>query len=159
GAIGLLAATDADPGSVTGDARWLGLGPVLAASAMLLVLIPLQAAAEEYAFRGWLLQALGTYARSPWVAVAVQAVLFSAAHGLGTPWGFVDLVVFGGLAGWLTVRTGGLEAAIALHVVNNLTWMLLGAATGNLSLDETAADLPWQVFVVDVPVLAGYAAV
>ncbi|MET9522895.1 CPBP family intramembrane glutamic endopeptidase [Streptomyces coeruleorubidus] len=44
-----------------------------------------------------------------------QAVLFAAAHGWGTKWGFIGLLVFGGVCGWLTIRTGGLEAAVALH--------------------------------------------
>ena len=47
------------------------------------------------------------------------------------------------------VRTGGLEASIALHVVNNLLGSLFSAAYGDLSVDETAADLPWQLALVD----------
>jgi hypothetical protein len=77
-------------------------------------------------------------------------------HGWGTPWGFADLVVFGVLTGYLTIRTGGLEAAIALHVVNNLVAAGLAAALGQFSIDETAADLPWQMVLVDVPVLVAY---
>jgi membrane protease YdiL (CAAX protease family) len=89
----------------------------------------------------------------------VQAVVFAALHGWGTPWGFADLIVFGLITGWLTVRTGGLEAAIALHVLNNLVSGVLSAAYGQLTVDETAADMPWQLAVIDVPVLLAYAAV
>jgi len=117
----------------------------------------LQAAAEEYFTRGWLLQAVGAYGRRPWLPIAVQAVVFAALHGWGTPWGFADLVVFGSVAGWLTVRTGGLEASIALHVVNNLLGGLISAAYGDLSVDETAADLPWQLALLDTGVLIAYA--
>ena len=88
----------------------------------------------------------------------MQAVLFAAMHGWGTPWGFADLVAFGAILGWLTVRTGGLEAAIALHVMNNLISLSLGVADGSLTLDETAADMPWQAMVVDVVTILGYAA-
>jgi hypothetical protein len=52
-----------------------------------------------------------------------------------------------------------LEAAIALHVMNNLISMSLGVADGSLTLDETAADMPWQAMVVDVVTILGYAAV
>jgi membrane protease YdiL (CAAX protease family) len=145
--------------SGAGDDVWVGLQQFLPILAMLLVLVPLQAAAEEYVFRGWLLQAVGGFFRSPWVAVLPQAVLFAAAHGWGTPAGFIDLVIFGAVAGWLTVRTGGLEAAIALHAVNNLAAFALGAAVvGGLESDETAADAPWQLVVLDTTVTLLYAA-
>ena len=123
---------------------------------MIVALVPFQSAAEEYLFRGWLLQAFGTWLRSPWPGVVVQAVLFAAAHGWGTVWGFADLVVMGLLCGWLTVHTGGLEAAVALHVVNNVSAFGLAAAFGGLAVDETMADAPWQLVLVDVLVMLAY---
>ncbi|GGR10682.1 hypothetical protein GCM10010251_28310 [Streptomyces aurantiogriseus] len=138
-------------------ARWAGwefFGPALA---MLVVLVPLQAAAEEYVFRGWLTQAVGAFLRSPWWAIAPQAVLFAAAHGWGTPWGFADLVVYGAVAGWLTVRTGGLEAAIGLHAVNNLfAFGISAAVVDGLKSDDTAADAPWQLVALDLAGIALY---
>ncbi|MFH0177493.1 CPBP family intramembrane glutamic endopeptidase [Streptomyces cacaoi] len=153
GAMLLLPVDDATP------SRWAGwevFGPALA---MLIVLVPLQAAAEEYVFRGWLTQAVGAFLRSPWWALVPQAVLFAAAHGWGTPWGFADLAVYGVVAGWLTVRTGGLEAAIGLHVVNNLLAFGVSAAVvDGLKSDDTAADLPWQLAAVDLAGIALYTA-
>lgn len=143
------------PGSA-GAGAWPGWGSFGISLVVLLLFVPVQAAAEEYAFRGFLLQAVGGLLRRPWVPILVQAVLFAALHGWGTPWGFADLVVFGALAGYLTVRTGGLEAAIALHVVYNLVAAGLGAALGQLGIDETAADMPWPMVAVDVPVLVAY---
>ncbi|MFG2440533.1 CPBP family intramembrane glutamic endopeptidase [Streptomyces sp. NPDC048508] len=163
-ALPVLAAVDAAtlllPVNDTPAPGWAGWHVFLPALAMLLVLVPLQAAAEEYVFRGWLTQAIGGFFRSPWIAVVPQAVLFAAAHGLGTPWGFADLVVFGLAAGWMTVRTGGLEAAIGLHVINNLIAFGLGAAVvDGLKTDETAADAPWQWVAVDTVAIAAYVAV
>jgi membrane protease YdiL (CAAX protease family) len=137
------------------DDALAGWGSFAGSMAVLLLVVPPQAAAEEYLTRGWLMQAIGT--RVAAIPIAVQAVIFAALHGWGTPWGFADLVVFGVVAGWLTVRTGGLEAAIALHVMNNVISAGLAAAYGDLTLDETAADMPWQMAVVDLPVLAGFA--
>jgi membrane protease YdiL (CAAX protease family) len=156
GGLALAAATGEDVGLGDSLAGW---GPFALGTLVLLAVVPLQAAAEEYLTRGWLLQAVGAFCRGPWVPIAVQAVVFAALHGWGTPWGFADLILFGVVAGWLTVRTGGLEAAIALHVMNNLVSGALSAAYGDLRLDETAADMPWQLAVVDVPVLLAYAAV
>ncbi|WP_232838497.1 CPBP family intramembrane glutamic endopeptidase [Streptomyces geranii] len=153
GGVFLLPVDDAEPMPWAG---WAVFGPALA---MLLVLVPLQAAAEEYVFRGWLTQAVGGLLRNPWWALVPQALLFAAAHGWGTPWGFADLAVFGVVAGWLTVRTGGLEAAIGLHAVNNLLAFGVSAAVvDGLKSDETAADAPWQLVAVDLAGIALYAA-
>jgi membrane protease YdiL (CAAX protease family) len=156
GGTALMAVTGADLGDTGG---WVGWGRFAASVAVLAAVVPLQAAAEEYAFRGWLLQALGAVIRRPWVPIGVQAVLFAAIHGWGTPWGFADLVVFGLLAGWLTVRTGGLEAAVALHVANNLLSFTGAAAFGMLGGEQTVTDAGWQVVAIDVPVLLAYTVV
>ncbi|MEU9270768.1 type II CAAX endopeptidase family protein [Streptomyces sp. NPDC048251] len=153
GAMLLLPTDDAAP---TRWAGWEVFGPALA---MLVVLVPLQAAAEEYVFRGWLTQAVGAFLRSPWWALVPQAVLFAAAHGWGTPWGFADLALYGVVAGWLTVRTGGLEAAIGLHAVNNLLAFGVSAAVvDGLKSDDTAADAPWQLVALDLVGIALYTA-
>lgn len=154
----LPGAEDAVPG--TEELKWVGLPTFLAGLAMLCVLVPFQAAAEEYAFRGWLVQTVGAWFRSPWIAIAPQAVLFAMAHGWGTPWGFADLLVFGLVTGVLTIRTGGLEAAIALHVLNNLVSFGIAAGiAGALESDETAADMDWVGAAVDIPVILIYGGV
>jgi membrane protease YdiL (CAAX protease family) len=147
------------PGGDGPSPHLVGWRSFLLSALLLAHVVPVQAAAEEYFTRGWLLQAVGAYGRRPWLPIAVQAVVFAALHGWGTPWGFADLVVFGSVAGLLTVRTGGLEASIALHVVNNLLGGLVSAAYGDLSVDETAADLPWQLALLDTGVLIAYAIV
>lgn len=93
---------------------------------VVLLLTPLQAAGEEYFFRGYLTQALGgLFGRrsllvSRAVAVLVPALLFGLAHGLGQSVPvFFDRFAFGVVAGILVIRTGGLEAGIAMHVLNN----------------------------------------
>ena len=104
---------------------------------VVLLLTPLQAAGEEYLFRGYLTQALGGLVRSPRlglaVAVVVPAVLFALAHGAQDPPVFVDRLAFGIVAGVLTIATGGLEAAIAMHVLNNFLAFGLALAFGDMS--------------------------
>jgi membrane protease YdiL (CAAX protease family) len=151
-----LPGVDPAPGP---DAAFAGWRPFLIAMLVLLAVVPAQAAAEEFVCRGWLLQGVGAWFRGPWIAIAVQALVFAALHGWGTPWGFADLLVFGVAMGWLTVRTGGLEAAIALHVANNLMSAGFAAAVGMLTIDETAADLPWAMAVIDMAMIGAYTAV
>jgi len=126
--------------------------------ALILPVLPLQTSAEEYLCRGWLLQAVGSLYRGIWPALLVQAVVFTALHGFGTVWGVIDLMVFALLTGWLTIRTGGLEAALALHFVNNLVGFTMSAAFGELASEETAADSSWQMALVDTVVLTLFAA-
>jgi membrane protease YdiL (CAAX protease family) len=142
-----------------GFAGWVGWRGFAVAVPVLLALVPMEAAAEEYLFRGWLLQALGGFGRRPWLAMTVSALLFAVVHGLGTAWGFIDLVGFAVIAGWLTVRTGGLEAAIAVHVATNLVETIVQAATGTLASTETAADNSWRMTMVDLATVALYAVV
>ncbi|MBU2072798.1 MAG: CPBP family intramembrane metalloprotease [Actinobacteria bacterium] len=87
---------------------------------VVVLLTPLQAAGEEFAFRGYLTQAVGTLVPSRLVAVVVPALLFALAHGAQDPPVFVDRFAFGLVAGFLVLATGGLEAGIAMHVLNNL---------------------------------------
>jgi uncharacterized protein len=104
---------------------------------VLLFLTPFQAAGEEYLFRGYLIQAFGGITRSlrrtgtgvPRAAFAIvpPAFLFGLAHGLGQSLPvFFDRFAFGLVAGTLVVLTGGLEAGIAMHVLNN--WLAFGLA-------------------------------
>lgn len=93
---------------------------------VVLLLTPLQAAGEEYAFRGYLTQAFGGLFGRPWAAVLFPALLFALAHGAQSPPVFFDRFAFGVVAGLLVVLTGGLEAGIAMHVLNN--WLAFGLA-------------------------------
>jgi membrane protease YdiL (CAAX protease family) len=127
---------------------WADWPTFLTAAAVLVLLVPFQAAAEEYVFRGWIPQVFGCYLRTPWVGIVVGGALFALAHGLGTPWGFAELFLFSLVLGVLVIRTGGLEAAIALHVVNNLFFFLLAATYADGLGDAGgagAAVAPWPV--------------
>ncbi|MFI5984321.1 lysostaphin resistance A-like protein [Streptomyces sp. NPDC051555] len=126
------------------------LATLLLSLAVVWLLVPFQAAAEEYLFRGWIQQAFGAHLRTPWVGIAVGSVLFALAHGFGQWSGFALLLYSAAWYAWLTLRTGGLEAAIAHHMVNNLLAFTLTALANDLANDETAADAPWQALVLEI---------
>ena len=88
--------------------------------AVIVLTSPIQAAAEEIFFRGYLLQALGSLVARPWFGVVVSAVVFAFLHGTQNLPLFIDRLGFALLAGLLAWRTGGLEAGIAAHVINNV---------------------------------------
>ena len=62
----------------------------------------------------------------------MPTLAFVFSHGYGV-WGQLDVGVFALAAMWVTLRTGGLEAAIALHVINNVVvfTMLASGALGS----------------------------
>ncbi|TDW22541.1 CPBP family intramembrane glutamic endopeptidase [Kribbella kalugense] len=150
---------------------WVGFGAFVVPALVILFLVPFQSAAEEFMFRGWLIQAVGAYGpdnpngrarwlrtifRSPWPGIVVGGAAFVSAHGY-TGWAMADVFLFAVTVGWLTVRTGGLEAGIALHALNNLLAFMLPAATGQLSGWDDQGGAPWTLLVADIPCLAFYA--
>jgi len=103
---------------------------------IVLLLIPLQSAGEEYAFRGYLTQAVGGVFQGRVgraVAVVVPALVFALAHGVQDAPVFIDRFVFGLVAGTLVIVTGGLEAGIAMHVLNNWVFFGLALVFGDIS--------------------------
>jgi membrane protease YdiL (CAAX protease family) len=104
---------------------------------IVLLMTPLQAAGEEYFFRGWIMQNVGAWFANPMVglvaSLVVSAVAFSTAHLSPDPWvlgTIACLAVVGGLAAW---RTGGLEAAIAIHAINNVLTFFIVVIFGGWS--------------------------
>jgi membrane protease YdiL (CAAX protease family) len=139
-----------------GDGEMLEAPPTVSLStwltfaAVILLTTPLQAAAEEYAFRGYAMQALSAWFRSPWVGAVLTSLVFAFAHGSQNVPLFLDRFAFGLIACWLVVRTGGLEAAIALHVVNNVLIFLAAAAFDEVDDALAVSAIPWAFVVLDV---------
>lgn len=104
---------------------------------IVLLTTPLQAAGEEYGFRGFLGRVVGSWFGAARVAVAASTVLtaivFMIAHGSLDPWLLSYYFVFGVVMSLVTWRTGGLEAAVVLHVVNNMIMMVIGMFTSDMA--------------------------
>lgn len=94
----------------------------------ILLTTPLQAAGEEYLVRGLVTRAIGAWIPVPAVAfvvsAAVGAAIFMSLHGAGDPWLNAYYLTFGFVGAWMAWRTGGLEAPIMLHIVNNVISMV-----------------------------------
>ncbi|MBX3652174.1 MAG: CPBP family intramembrane metalloprotease [Burkholderiales bacterium] len=105
--------------------RWL---PFVAAA---LLLTPLQCAAEELVFRGYLMQAAGRFCRHPVVPALFSSTLFTlphlynpevAAYGLAIM--AANYFAMGLFLAAVTLRDGRLELAIGAHAGNNLLLVL-----------------------------------
>lgn len=108
---------------------------------------PLQAAAEEIFFRGYLQQTIGSATGYPWLGVLVASMTFAIMHG----WQNTPLLLhrfgFALIAGCLVVVTGGLEAAIAIHIVNNLMAFGYAVVSGGIAATAAVTAISWRASV------------
>lgn len=107
-----------------------------------LVATPLQAAGEEVAFRGAVVPAAGSWFRSVRPAILLGIILsgalFALVHVSFDPWFVSYMFVFTACTVSMGLISGGLEAAMAFHVSNNLVVSILNALfAGN---DATVVD-------------------
>ncbi|WIE58132.1 type II CAAX endopeptidase family protein [Curtobacterium sp. MCLR17_031] len=95
-----------------------------------MVLTPLAAAGEEYGFRGFMFRVVGGWSRRAGIGavagITTTTVVFSLVHGSLDPYILASYLVLFASLGIITWRTGGLEVAVALHGVYNLTALVLG---------------------------------
>jgi membrane protease YdiL (CAAX protease family) len=131
------------------------LGTFLVCAVLILVFTPLQAAAEEFAFRGLITQMFGSWLRPAWLVIVLSAIPFAAAHtqylgdGGSLTWATADVAFFALAAGFVTWRTGGIEASIALHTINNTVAFLTLASSlgGTTSTSSQVSGDPFPVFL------------
>ncbi|TQL63509.1 CPBP family intramembrane glutamic endopeptidase [Propioniferax innocua] len=110
--------------------------------AVTLILIPLQAAGEEYAFRGFAMRVVTAACRrsrfSVPIAMVVSSALFAAMHFASDPWLILYYFSFGIILAFIVHVTGGLEVAIAVHVANNLVSLVVAILLGqSLDMDRS----------------------
>lgn len=113
----------------------------LASFAVVTILGPLQCIAEEYLFRGLLMQTLGSWFRLPIIAVILQSVIFALMHPYNTI-GQIGIFVSGcvfALSAWIG---RGIEISSAYHIVNNMTiFYMQGMNLATIESNTTMHDL------------------
>ena len=138
-ALSVLASFVLNDAEVTGPVP--GFGWLLV---VVLLTTPLQSAAEEYLFRGYLSQTIAGWLRAPQVGAVVAAVVTGAVFSLGhlppdVPT-FLDRFFFALAASAVVWLTGGLEAAIVLHAVNNVIIFVLAGSLGEAVVTEVVPE-------------------
>ena len=126
----------------------------LASFAIVTVLGPLQCIAEEYIFRGLLMQTLGSWLRVPVIAVILQSVVFVLMHPydmIGKIGIFVSGMVFA-LTAWIG---RGIEISSAFHICNNMTiFYLQGMDIAEISSTSDMRTLIFEIVTGVAYVLA-----
>ena len=112
-----------------------------------LLFTPLQAAGEEYGYRGLIFRIAGGWARGARaglvVGIVVSSVAFAAIHFSTDVWLNVHYVIFAVATALITWRTGGLEVAVVLHAgLNTLVFVIEAALRQDFSvLSDRAAGV------------------
>lgn len=115
---------------------------------LILLLVPLQAAGEEYFFRGMVMQWVGSVFRHPAWAILLPALLFTALHAYSAS-ASISIFIIGVTLGYLTLRSGGIEMAITMHVVNNLAAFGAALLTSTGSM-ESSNSSSWRDVVAQL---------
>ncbi len=127
---------------------------VVAFLLVVLLTTPLQAAGEEYLFRGLLLQAFGATRLPTWCCCLATGALFATAHLQFQPALFADRLLLGVVFAWLVVWTGGLEASIAIHAIKNVAVLIPAGLLGDVDEAIDPSAVTWVPFIVDVVLLS-----
>lgn len=126
------------------------------------VFLPFQTSAEEFIFRGYLMQGFALIAKNKWVPLMLTSVLFGLLHYANpevTKMGNIIMVYYIGTGiflGVITLMDEGMELALGFHAANNIFGALL--VTAEWSALKTNAVLkqvsePTVGFDVFVPVI------
>lgn len=90
------------------------------------ILIPIQTSAEEFLFRGYLMQGLGLLTKHRLVLILLTSLAFALPH-FGNPemqrglvWGALTYLTWGAFFATITLKDNGLELALGCHAANNL---------------------------------------
>lgn len=99
--------------------------------AFALIFTPLQTSAEEFFFRGYILQGLGLITKQPLILMIINGVLFMLPH-LGNPevqrgflWMALYYFSFGVFCCFLTLKDNRLELALGVHAATNLSHLIV----------------------------------
>jgi len=121
--------------------------------------VVMQATSEELLFRGYILQNFAAWSYNPVIWAILPSLAFAALHydpsmDAGMRWRMLlHILIFGLIAAAMVWRTGGLGAAVGLHVTNNLFAIggagVEGAALG-FELWTFPADTLERMFVFDL---------
>jgi len=143
-------------GVVTGD-HFAGWGAFLPQLGLVLVLVPIQAAGEEYFYRGAVMQAVGAFTWSAWEPAILSTAAFTVSHGF-RPETVIAIGAIGASSAWMTLRTGGLEASLGYHIVLNVSVMGLSTATTGLEPGHND-HVHWLGVALSIASVAIYTAV
>ncbi len=129
-----------DPENYVFTMEWSSFIPLLL---ICLFILPWQTSFEETFMRGYLMQGMALWVKSPFIPWVMTSVIFGLLHGMNPEigeFGFWNMMVFyigtGLFLGLLTILDESLELALGIHFANNLFGALF------VSFDGSALQTP-----------------
>ena len=124
-----------------------------------LILVPLQCIAEEYLYRGLIMQTFGSWFKIPVLAVVLQAIVFGLIHGYNSL-GNISIVISGLLMGILAWKSNGIEVSSAMHTANNIIFAMtvmfgLTVTSSTVGLTDTIIAIVLDVVIFAAMYYAG----
>ena len=117
---------------------------------MVTILGPLQCVAEEYIFRGLIMQTVGSWFRLPIIGIIVQVIVFAVLHPYNM-WGVLSVSVTGLCFGIIAYLTKGLETSSAVHIVNNMiAFYMTGFGLGKIETNVNPTDLIFNAIALPI---------
>lgn len=121
---------------------------------VILISVPLQSIAEEYVFRGLIMQTLGSWFKIPVLALVLQAIIFTLSHGYNSI-GLFGTLVSGLGYGFFAWKTNGIEVSSALHSVNNFCvglFVMLGlkVSTSSPQLSDVVSGIVFLIILYGI---------
>lgn len=117
---------------------------------ILTILGPLQCVAEEYIFRGLIMQTVGSWFRLPIIGIIVQVIVFAVLHPYNI-WGVLSVSVTGLCFGIIAYLTKGLETSSAVHIVNNMiAFYMTGFGLGKIETNVNPTDLIFNAIALPI---------
>jgi uncharacterized protein len=104
---------------------------------MALILTPIQTSAEEFFFRGYLLQGLQRLTKKRILLLVISGLIFAVPHFMNAEMQFDFLLLalfyfgFGVFLTYITLQDGRLEAALGIHAANNLFTVVIANYDGS----------------------------
>lgn len=135
------------------------LKPFLTLLVLCIFLLPLQTSFEEYAFRGYGMQLLGTTLKNRWLPLVITSVAFGLLHIFNPEveeLGYVIMIYYIGTGlflGIISLMDDGLELALGFHFANNLfTALLVTADWTALQTDSILKDIsdPGEMVISEI---------
>ena len=123
-----------------------------------IILVPLQCISEEFAFRGLIMQSIGSWVKIPVLTIVIQAIIFAALHGYNNL-GVLIIFISGLVMGFFAWKTNGIEISSAVHTINNLSSALavmfrLEMTTSTISTTDTILGIIMEVVIFVIMYLA-----
>ena len=124
-----------------------------------LILVPLQCIAEEYVFRGLIMQTFGSWFKIPLLAVVLQAIIFAITHGYNIL-GNISIFISGLVMGIIAWKSNGIEVSSAMHTVNNLVIAMtvmfgLSVTSSTITLEDTIITIVMDAVIFAAMYYAG----